>query len=125
MLNKMQLKNPKNTEKYFWTEHSIYKMHQYGLSAQRILRVIRAPYRKEEGIVPKTIAVMQPNKQIKHTSEIWVMYQYKIKNEKSKVKSDLFNNRQLKIISAWRYPGVSPKRNPIPEDILNEIAEII
>ena len=32
--------------------------------------------------------------------------------------------KQLTIISAWRYPGVSPKKNPIPEDILREIEEI-
>ena len=79
----MQFKTPKNNEKYFWTEHSIYKMKQYGLSAQRILRVIRAPFRKEEGIVKNTIAVMQPNKPVKHTSEIWVMYQ--IGNPKSQI----------------------------------------
>jgi len=47
----MNFKLPKNTEKYLWTEHSAYKMKQYGLSAQRVLRVIRAPWRKEEGIV--------------------------------------------------------------------------
>jgi hypothetical protein len=130
----MQFNKPKNTEKYLWTDHSVYKMHQYGLSAQRILRVIRAPFRKEEGIVKNTIAVMQPNKPVKHTSEIWVMYQTrKAGNSKSEIinpkqaqntKYQIPNTR-YKIISAWRYPGVSPKRNPIPEDILNEISEII
>ena len=33
--------------------------------------------------------------------------------------------KRLIIISAWRYPGVSPKNNPIPEDILREIEEIL
>ena len=32
--------------------------------------------------------------------------------------------KKLIIISAWRYPGVSPKNNPIPVDILREIEEI-
>ena len=36
--------------------------------------------------------------------------------------SSLSTNR-YRIISAWRYPGVSPKRNPIPAEILREIEE--
>ena len=31
----------------------------------------------------------------------------------------------IKIISAWRYPGISPKRDPIPSGILAEIKDII
>ena len=50
--------------------------------------------------------------------EIWVMY---VKN--SKLKVVIPSVTQLKIISAWRYPGVSPKRNPIPEEILRELEE--
>ena len=34
-------------------------------------------------------------------------------------------NYKLKIISAWRYPGVSPKKNPIPGDILAEIGSLL
>jgi len=33
--------------------------------------------------------------------------------------------KKLKIISAWRYPGKSPKNNPIPEEILKEIRSLI
>lgn len=78
--------------------------------------------------------------------EIWVMYQLhnseaisksqfpifkqnenskesKIKNLKLKISN--FANRKICIISAWRYPGVSPKNNPIPEDILREIEETL
>ena len=33
--------------------------------------------------------------------------------------------KKIIIISAWRYPGVSPKNNPIPEAILREIEETI
>jgi hypothetical protein len=32
---------------------------------------------------------------------------------------------QYKIISAWRYPGVSPKRNAIPEEIMDEVKDLI
>lgn len=111
-------KLPKNTKQFFWTKHVTEKMRYYGLSAQKILGVINRPLRKEEGIVKNTIAVMQPAS-VKTTAgkpvwrrETWVMYQ------KSKIKG-----KQSKIISAWRYPGVSPKKNPIPEEILREASE--
>lgn len=137
----MQIKPPRNTDKYFWTQHAIYKLRQYGLSAQRVIRVINNPQRKEEGIVEKTIAVMQPssistkNGKRVWSSEIWAMYTSakggKGQSEKFKVQSDLENlisnnlkDRQIKIISAWRYPGVSPQNNPIPEEILREISEL-
>jgi len=121
----MQFKIPKNTEKYEWTQHAAFKMKQYGLTAQRILRVVKNPQRVEEGIVKNTIAVMQPaslrTKEGKRvwSQEIWAMYQKKIKSEKLKVKS--FGPNKIRIISAWRYPGVSPKRDPIPEDILRDL----
>jgi hypothetical protein len=114
----MKFKIPKNTDRFFWTVHSIEKMRYYGLSEARIKRVINNPKRKELGIAPGTIAVMQPNSS-RHTYEIWTMYQAiksKIKNQKSK----------FKIITAWRYPGKSPIRGPIPipPDILEELGEI-
>ncbi|HPN96698.1 MAG TPA: hypothetical protein PLK35_02935 [Candidatus Moranbacteria bacterium] len=118
---------PKNTEKYFWTEHVKFKMKYYGLSPQKVLGIISKPKRKEEGIVEKTIAVMKPvsskkvdGKEI-WKQEIWAMYQRKIKG-KGKVKN--FGKGQIKIISAWRYPGVSPQKNPIPENILEDILNI-
>jgi hypothetical protein len=128
----MQFKAPKNNDKYFWTQHSLIKMQFYGLSEQKILGVIKRPQRKEEGIVKNTVAVMQPispktDKEGKATwkTEIWVMYQIK-KNKHRKGLSELEKllfREQMKIISAWRYPGVSPKNNPIPEEILREIEE--
>lgn len=57
------------------------------------------------------------------TQELWTMY--KIQSDKKIPKTKLallLNQAELKIISAWRYPGVSPKRDPIPTDILQEIA---
>jgi hypothetical protein len=123
---------PKNTEKYYWTEHARYKMKYYQLSAQKVLGVIRSPKRKEEGIVKNTIAVMQPvsPKMIKNKTvwkhEIWTMYQKKIKNKKSKSNNiEKFNNNRIKIISAWRYPGVSPQKNPIPDEILGDLKEYL
>lgn len=143
----MQIRIPKS-DKYEWTRHAMYKMQQYGLSPQRVIRVIRNPQRVEEGIVEKTVAVMQPSStKIKNgkkiwSQEIWTMYQIKCKNQKSKIKITNQNaklekipntrykilntaNRRIRIISAWRYPGVSPKNSPIPEEILMEIGGII
>jgi len=135
----MLSKSPKNTEKVYWTGHAKYKMQYYGLSAQKILGVIRRPKRKEEGIVKNTIAVMQPispkiiiNKEV-WKQEIWVMYQnHKTYNMKHKTEEKLIPNTRYKIpntrykiISAWRYPGISPKKNPIPDDIIREIGDIL
>lgn len=98
------------SEKYFWTRHSQYKMRYYGLSPQRIKRVIRHPARTEEAIAPGLIAVMAPSDSKKY-SEIWAMYK--------------LTKTQIKIITAWRYPGKSPARNPIPQEILDEIRALI
>ncbi|MFZ2775179.1 MAG: hypothetical protein WAZ78_04450 [Candidatus Moraniibacteriota bacterium] len=131
----MLAKVPKNTGKYYWTEHVKFKMRFYGLSEQKILGVISNPKRKEEGIVEKTVAVMKPvspkvvnGKEI-WKQEVWVMYQTRkagnfnppagglISNDKQN------SNSKYKIISAWRYPGVSPQNNPIPQEILRELSE--
>ncbi len=110
-----------STMKLFWTEHSKIKMKQYGLSKQKLLGILYRPERKEKGIVPGTTAVMRTNKVFKKTisllkektkpafardfggrrvpGEIWIMYK--------DVKIDSVLTR--KIISAWRYPGVSSR----------------
>lgn len=121
---------------YQFTLHAQYKMQQYGLSEQRVRSVIRSPKRREEGVVPRTVAVMQPVSMKKidggeiWKQEIWVMFV--IKNSQptthnQQQKNHLLSSRSLpkgfRVISTWRYPGVSPKRNPIPEEILREIEE--
>ena len=135
----MRLRLPKNDEKVSWTRHVKGKMRQYQLSERRLRRVLRHPTRKEIGVAPETIAVMQPTGTKKHPTEIWLMYQIvksktefpfmgtkvkkrtrfslPIKNQKSKIR----------IISAWRYPGKSPigKPPPIPDDILEYLDDII
>ena len=131
----MLVKYPKNTDKYFWTEHVKFKMRFYGLSPQKVLGIISKPQRKEVGIVENTIAVMQPispkniSGKIVWKQEVWAMYVTKIKNQRSKIKitnqNSKFNDKsQINIISAWRYPGVSPKNNPIPENILEELESL-
>ncbi|OGZ76444.1 MAG: hypothetical protein A3G45_03405 [Candidatus Staskawiczbacteria bacterium RIFCSPLOWO2_12_FULL_37_15] len=108
-------------KKIHWTEHSKIKMRQYGLSKQKLFGIIHRPERKEKGIAPGTTAVMKTNKTFfrakqttlakawsyprKAPGEIWLMYK------------DAKDFR--KIISAWRYPGISKPGEaiPIPEDI--------
>ncbi len=112
-----------NKAEYQFTAHSQFKMTQYGLSPQKVKGVIRNPKRREVGIVPKTVAVMQPvsakkvdGKEI-WKQEIWVMFI--IRNQSAEAK--MFGQQNIRIISAWRYPGISPKRNPIPLEILREL----
>ncbi len=106
----------------FWTNHAKAKMRFYRLSEQRIRRVLSSPKRIEEGVAPKTVAIMQPptikwkmanGKREKEvwSQEIWVMVQ----DTKTK----------RKIISAWRYPGMTKSDRPLPQQILNEIEEAV
>jgi len=120
----------RGARKLFWTEHSKIKMRQYGLSKQKLLGILRRPERKEKGIAPGTTAVMKTNKvffkakQItvkqawkkpkRAPGEIWLMYKDIKKQGEGNIR---------KIISAWRYPGISKpgEEIPIPEDIRQEL----
>ncbi|MBZ9572470.1 hypothetical protein KJA15_04010 [Patescibacteria group bacterium] len=96
-------------DKIQWTKHVQEKMKFYKLSKSRLRRLLLNPKRIEKGIVPRTIAIMQPTGSKKRPTEIWLMYQ--------KV------GKKIRIITAWRYPGISPIREeiPIPEDILKDL----
>ena len=101
--------------RYYFTLHSEYKMREYHLSRQRVIRIIRSPHRTETGIVENTVAVMQPasTKRVggkparpgdhgrsggeTWSQEIWVMY--KVISEKKLSKSMLekaLNQSELK-----------------------------
>lgn len=82
-----------------WTSHARFKMKFYGLSEARVRRIINSPKRKEEGIAPKTVAMMQGAGSAKHPYELWAMIQ-----DTPKFRT---------IISAWRYPGVTKPRSEI------------
>lgn len=98
------LKKPKVL---YWTHHAFSKMRFYNLSEARVRRVLHSPKRTEEGIAPKTVAMMQVAGSEKHPYEIWVMVQ----DEKTR----------RKIISAWRYPGITKPGDELPQEILREI----
>lgn len=136
------MKQPKNDSKYSWTQHAWEKMQFYGLSEGRVKRVIRFPKRIEEGIAEDTVAVMQPADSKKY-QEIWVMYAIannkestinkKQKTDSTKKESSLDNinqflgnsGKKFRIITAWRYPGESPERDPIPQEIMQEIRQLL
>ncbi len=99
-----------------WTFHAHDKMRYYRLSESRVRRVLHSPKRVEEGVAPRTLAMMQPSS-IKTaggrlgstqtetwTQEIWVMVQ-----DKKGVR---------KVISAWRYPGKSKPRSEATVDFI-------
>lgn len=113
----MALFGTSKKEKISWTRHAERKLRYYQLSKSRALRVLRHPERKEKGIAPGTLAFMQRAGSKKHPYEVWLMYQtVKIRG-----------NTKTKIISTWKYPGMSPLGQPIPipEDIIEELKEII
>lgn len=121
--NKKKKLQPKGGIEF--TAHARYKMSQYGLSEQKVKGILRNPKRTEKGVAPKTAAMMQPvspkiiDKKETWKQEIWVMF---IKKKK-KAGSASFSQETIRIISAWRYPGVSPKRSPIPEEIWRELED--
>lgn len=127
------IKLPRNDEKYVWTNHAKDKMIYYRISESLVKRIVRFPKRKEEGIAPGTTAVMQSAGSRQNKHEIWVMYQeinakLKTKSAKQTLNSELLGNQpKIRIISAWRYPGVSPvgKPIPIPDEILQELESIL
>jgi hypothetical protein len=102
------LRKPKE---FYWTQHSRYKMRQYGFSEQRVKRVLHMPMRIEEGIAPKTIAYMQKAGSKAHPYEIWVM----ITDEP----------KRRKVISAWRYPGETKLGTALPDEVLRGLRNSI
>ncbi len=137
---------------YAWTAHAQAKMRFYGLSPARVRRVLHSPLRVEEGIAPGTVAALQPasykTKEGKRSwgQEIWVMYRMtnnkqpttddaengeeKMRGEKDKAREWIASmrravrgERKVKIISAWRYPGVTKPGAPLPQEIADEIEE--
>jgi hypothetical protein len=83
-------------KKLHWTYHVRDKMRFYHLSEARVKRILHSPTRIEEGIAPKTIALMQTAGNKPRYYELWVMIQEEPKRRK--------------IISAWRYPGTTKPR---------------
>lgn len=109
-----------------WTFHARAKMNFYKLSEQRVRQVLHCPKRIEEGVAPKTTAMMQPVsvKRVKSQEsskmqetwiqEIWVMV------EKRRQGSSVRGQETTKVISAWRYPGMSKPRSEVLKNALRQ-----
>lgn len=106
----LRFKEPKDSHQISWTKHCKEKMKFYSLSEAMVRNVLLRPKRKEAGIVEGTKAQMRQAGSKKRPQEIWIMYQ-------------LLKNGALRMISAWRYPGVSKPKDPVPvpPDILEEL----
>jgi len=125
----MQFANRSKT--ILWTHHARAKMNFYKLSEARVLRVLNSPKRIEDGVAPKTVAMMQPtsltfkidkgvvSSDVPHphlergrktqsvsgsTKETWTQEIWVMTEDSS-------NHRT--IISAWRYPGKTKPRSEI------------
>lgn len=90
-----------------WTRHSRFKLREHALSESRVRRVLNSPDRVERGIAEGTIAMMRKEKAIKKEFEIWVMVADK--------------GSARRVVSAWRYPGVTKPGEPLPREILTEM----
>ena len=108
-------------EKYLWTRHAHEKMRFYRLTESRIKRIIRHPTRLEEGILEGAVACMQVAEG-KNYSEIWTMYVLTANRGPQLARH---KDKQIKIITAWRYPGKSPERDPVPPEVLREVRKIL
>ena len=110
----IKFKEPKDTERISWTKHCKEKMRYYALSESAVKNVLWKPKRQETGIADGTLAQMRPSGSKKRPQEVWIMYQP-------------LKSGALRIISAWRYPGISKPKGPlpIPADILEELKEIL
>jgi hypothetical protein len=100
----------RRTRELYWTRHARNKMQYYALSEGRVRRILHSPKRIEEGIAPGTIAFMQRGG-TKRPYELWVMVQD--------------TELRRKVISAWRYPGITKERQPLPADVVRGLQSAI
>lgn len=115
-------------------------MRFYGLSEARVRRVLHAPHRVEEGVAPETAAYMQRVGIGRNPSEIWVMIQagntsgrrggaqrssFVLPRPSQARRGSGAKHFERVIISAWRYPGATKPRAPLPAAIGAEIAEAL
>jgi hypothetical protein len=100
-------------DRYIFTNHARAKMKHYGISESLVKRIIRYPDRIEEAIVEDLIAAMKKTNSNKFP-EVWTMY--------TPIKED---SGKIKVITAWKFPGESSSRDPIPQSVIDEVRSII
>jgi len=115
---------PYASKKTHWTEHSKIKMRQYGLSKIKLINILHRPDRQEVGIVSGTVAVMKTNKIFFKEKKVTVKKAWQPKKTPGEIWIMFSETKDMRrIISAWRYPGISKpgEEIPIPKDIREEI----
>jgi hypothetical protein len=95
---------------FHWTLHALGKLQHYKLSQSRVRRIVHSPHRIEEGIAPGTIAMMQRSTG-KSPYELWVML--------------VDTPSERKVISAWRYPGTTEPRAPLPQAVRSALEQAL
>ncbi len=138
-----------------WTQHAQVKMRHYRLTESRVKRIIRHPARREEGILEGAVACMQPadGKQYSEIWAMFVLSSGRASEklrrdppsrgssrvglapptyvgDHGRSTSQRFQKHDprlkcIKVITAWRYPGKSPERDPIPSEVLKEIRSLL
>ncbi len=112
------INNIKDDRKFKWTDHAKRKVMHYGLSPNKIKSIIRAPQRLEESIVEGVAAAMRVAGSRKNPYEVWTMFQVIEKRGKDiKMNGKKLPGKpqkQIKIISAWKYPGFTEPGDPVP-----------
>ena len=137
------------SKKLHWTYHARAKMAFYRLSEQRVRRVLNSPKRIEEGIAPKTMAMMQPVSLTYRSVSETVPSPFgklrvnsaersrgtPLQSEKLRNKREETWNHEIwvmiqddknrrKVISAWRYPGrTKPRSEAAKEAIVSAYKE--
>jgi len=104
---------PKDSDKFIWTRHIKRKMIFYSISASQVRSILRKADRTEESIVKGLFASMKKNHKKNKKEELWLMY----------LILGGQNSKKIKLISVWRYPGITKKGEEIqiPEDVLVEL----
>ena len=110
----IRFKEPKDSGNISWTRHCKEKMKFYALSEAAVKNILWNPNREETGIAEGTLAKMRTAGSKKRPQEIWIMYKS-------------FRKGMVKMISAWRYPGTTKPKDPIPipVDILEQLEKIL
>ena len=121
-----------------WTHHARAKMNFYKLSEARVRRVLNSPKRIEEGVAPKTVAMMQPTSLIfKINRDVVLSDVPRRYTERSRRTMSVSGptreswNQEIwvmvedsrdrrTIISAWRYPGKTKPRSEISRTKMRE-----
>jgi hypothetical protein len=129
-----------------FTKHALHKMAFYRLSEQRVRSVLSAPQRIEEGVAPRTMAMMKPTsvRNIRADTGVLMLQKFNKRRNAIPVRAGIHApssshqeafvlrwSREIwvmvqdakaerRIISAWRYPGMTKPRDTVAKEMFRE-----